>query len=152
MCRFFSLPYKNLVKKTCKTQQVPNFKFFNGWVRTRAGGLILYPRMGAEPNFPKKKPCFCARKLTELVLSLKLFFIDEIIIYIYNSYIVYSCFWIFRSFADRMCFGCLNGYVYIYICNIMCRLYVYMIYVCFQIRTHILLILGNMSCKYVVRN
>ena len=38
--------------------------------------------MGAEPNFPKKKPCFCARKLTELVLSLKLFFIDEIIIYI----------------------------------------------------------------------
>ena len=26
-----------------------------------------------------------------------------------------------------MCFGCLNGYIYI--CNRMCRLYVYMIYV-----------------------
>ena len=151
MCRFFSLPYKNLVKKTCKTQQVPNFKIFNGWVRTRAGGLILYPRMGAEPNFPKKKNVFLCKE-THWVG-----FIFEVVFYwrnnyIYNSYIVYSCFWIFRSFADRMCFGCLNGYVYIYICNIMCRLYVYMIYVCFQIRTHILLILGNMSCKYVVRN
>lgn len=58
MCRFFSLPYKNLVKKQRKTQQVPNFQFFNGWVRTLAGGLILYPRMGGEPNLPKKKRVF----------------------------------------------------------------------------------------------
>ena len=39
--------------------------------------------MGGEPNLPPKKTCFCARKLTESASSLKLFFIDEIIIYIY---------------------------------------------------------------------